>query len=181
VRVDNASRIAVKSQIAAIRATDRRLGAHDDRADDVALFDGRVRGALLNIDNDDIANASGHFQLAEAPNHRRFSSAGVVGDRESAEKLNHREKLLLFVLVRLPRFGRRRGDFLHNLSRLDHFDDPPALELAEGTSLHDQYLVARLALVLFIVRVNDRLAVNHLLIARVRNLVGDRYLDGLVP
>src|SRR5436309_965277 len=62
----------------------------------------------------------------------------------------------------------------------DDADDSPALQAAERAGLHDLDLVAHLGLVLLVMDVKHGLAVDDLVIERVRRLVGDRDLDGLV-
>jgi hypothetical protein len=49
-----------------------------------------------------------------------------------------------------------------------------------GTGLHDLDLVAHLGLVLLIVDVQNGLAVDDLVVTRMRRLVGNGDLDGLV-
>jgi hypothetical protein len=63
---------------------------------------------------------------------------------------------------------------------VDDGHDPPALQAAERARLHDLDLVADLGLVLLVVRVHDGLAVDDLVVKRVRRLVRDRDLDRLV-
>src|ERR1019366_7937957 len=76
----------------------------------------------------------------------------------------------------------RLGDGLGGRAHgaLDDGDDAPALQAAQGAGLHDLDLVAHLGLVLLIVGMHDGLSVDNLVVERVRGLVGDGYLDGLV-
>src|SRR5271170_8276332 len=63
---------------------------------------------------------------------------------------------------------------------LDDTDDAPAFQAAERTGLHDLDLVTDLDLVLLVVDVQHRLAVDDLVVERMRRLVGDRDFDGFV-
>jgi hypothetical protein len=63
---------------------------------------------------------------------------------------------------------------------LDDADNTPALETTKGASLHDLDLVANFGVVLLIVNVHDGLAIDDLMVKRVRGLVRDGDLDRLV-
>ncbi len=66
------------------------LGAHDDRADDVALLDGAVGDRLLDRADDDVADGRGAAaRAAHDPDAEDLAGAGVVGDAESCFDLDH--------------------------------------------------------------------------------------------
>src|ERR1035437_7432495 len=87
--VDQDDRIAVKAQVAAIRAADRGLRADDDGLGDLALLHGGLGGALLDVHGDDVAHAGRVGDLAHAGDHGGFAGTGVVGDFENGTQLNH--------------------------------------------------------------------------------------------
>ena len=87
--------------------------------------------------------------------------------------------------------GRLGGDEIGNIifadrsaiggnGSLNDFDDAPALESAQRTSLHDLDLVTDLGLVLLVVHVHNGFTIDGLLVTRMRDLVGNGNLDGLV-
>ncbi len=79
------------------------------------------------------------------------------------------------------RWGRLVVDGLSgDLRGFDDADDAPALELRKRTGLHDLDLIARLALVLFVVSVQDGTALDFLPVDGVRNGVLEVHLDGFV-
>src|SRR5882724_4653867 len=63
---------------------------------------------------------------------------------------------------------------------LDDAKDAPALQAAERAGLHDLDLVVDLGLVLLVMHMHDGLAIDDLVVERVRRLVGDGDLDRLV-
>ena len=63
---------------------------------------------------------------------------------------------------------------------LDNRHDAPPLQTTKGAGFHHLNLIANLGLVLFVVNVKDGLAVDDLVIERVRGLVRDRDLDRFV-
>ena len=74
-------------------------------------------------------------------------------------------------------FGNGGG---RNDGALEHVHHPPALQAAERPGFHDLDLVADLRLVLLVVDVKDGLAIDDLVIARMRRLVSNGDLDGFV-
>ena len=73
-----------KAQVAAVGAANRGLGANDDRFRDLALLHRGVRGAFLDVDRHDVADAGAIGVLALLADHRGPAGAGVVRDLEDA-------------------------------------------------------------------------------------------------
>src|SRR6185369_11600749 len=61
----------------------------DDGLVNLALFHGRVGGAVLDVDGDDVANGRRVGVLAFFGDHRGAAGAGVVGDVDDGAKLKH--------------------------------------------------------------------------------------------
>ena len=63
---------------------------------------------------------------------------------------------------------------------LDNRHDAPAFQTAERTGLHDLYLVAYLGFVFLVVNVKNGLAIDDLMVERMRRFISDSNLDGLI-
>src|SRR6478609_7498441 len=186
--------VAVETEVAAVSATKRGLGANDDGLDDLALLHGGIGAALFNIDGNDIAHVGVPGGMPGLADHRGAARTGVVGDIENGTHLDHGG--ISWCGLGLGGGGLRDG--LGGLGRnglgdillgnrgggahgsLDDADHAPALEAADRAGLHDLDLVAHLGLVLLVMDVKDGLAVDDLVVKRVRRLVRDGDLDGLV-
>src|SRR5687767_2512835 len=77
--VDDDDGVAVEAEVAAVGATDRSPRANDDRFRDLALFDGGIAGALLDVHGDNVADVGGRGPLTHALDESGFASAGIVG------------------------------------------------------------------------------------------------------
>src|SRR3954469_9478740 len=64
IRSEDDDGVAVETQVAAIGAANRSLGADDNGLGDLTLFHGSVCGAFLDVDGDDIADTGGGGVLA---------------------------------------------------------------------------------------------------------------------
>eukprot|EP00456_Euglypha_rotunda_P044729 TRINITY_DN3532_c1_g1_i10.p1 TRINITY_DN3532_c1_g1~~TRINITY_DN3532_c1_g1_i10.p1 ORF type:complete len:328 (+),score=34.73 TRINITY_DN3532_c1_g1_i10:131-1114(+) len=202
--VDEDDRVAVETQVAAVGTAHGRLGTDDDRFRDLTLFHRGVRGALLDVHGDDVTDMGVRGLLAHRLDESGPAGAGVIGDLENGTELDHGGTPFEFSwlkesglglgrhgsgsLVLLGGLGRHgRGDIglgdggtISGDGLLDDRHDAPALQPADRTGLHDLDLVAHLGLVLLVMDVKDGLAVDDLVVERMRGLVGDRDLDGLV-
>src|SRR3954471_18669823 len=82
-RIDDDDRVAIKAQVAAVGTADRSLRADDNRFRDLTLFHGGFGRTLLDVDGDDIADASSGGDLAFTADHGGFPGTGIVGDVEN--------------------------------------------------------------------------------------------------
>lgn len=71
-------------------------------------------------------------------------------------------------------------DGVSGSSTFDNADDAPSLEAAERSRLHDLDFVAGLCFVLLVMHMDNCLAVDDLMVERMRSLVRDGNLNGFV-
>src|SRR6478736_1463971 len=89
VLADDDDGVAVEAEVAAVGATERRLGANDDGLVDLTLLHGGVGAALLDVDGDDITNVGIAGGMPGLADHRGAARPGVVGDVENGTHLDH--------------------------------------------------------------------------------------------
>src|SRR3954453_8450606 len=88
--VDDHGRVLVEGDRGAVVAAERLLGAHDDRAHDLAFLDGALRRGGLDRADDDVADQCvAAMVAADDPDAEDLAGAGVVGDPEAGLLLYH--------------------------------------------------------------------------------------------
>ena len=188
--------VAVEAQVAAVGAAERGLRANDDGLGDLTLLHGGVGAALLDVDGDDITDVgSSGMDAGLAAIIDGAARTGVVGDVENGTHLDHGGISWCGLGLggerpswwpwwswseRSRRHPSRKSRWRRPATASTTRIDAPALEAADRAGLHDLDLVADLGLVLLVVDVKDGLAIDDLVVKRVRRLVGDGDLDGLV-
>src|SRR4029078_6457591 len=142
VLVDEDSRVGVEADVRPVLARHLFLGAHDDGLRDLALLHLGVRNRLFDRHDDDVADRGVlPLRATEHADAHDLLGTRVIGDVES---------------------GCRRNDGVDSplslLRPFDQFLDAPALVGRQRAALDDLHAIARLELVLLVVRLVLRTA-----------------------
>src|SRR5438270_1701782 len=198
VALDAHARVLVEADHGAVGTAQRRGRTDHDRLDDLSLLHGRARDRALHGADDDVADVRVLVARTAADvDAQQLARARVVGHFEPCLLLNHSKgapsrtprpprkawgpRSELATTVRYAQYAAALAPSARcSFSPLEDLDQTPALVARHRAALLDAHQIARLRVVLLVVRLEARRLADDFLVDGVRHARLRHDHDGLV-